>query len=369
MAKVKVDKEAEDAPPKKLAVLDEILKGNKDHHYAFETVKDYCVSSGSLTFDIELGGGIHPGVFRSSGISSGGKSSLALAFARNFQILHPEKGVVIYFKAEGRLSETMIARSGVSTNPDQWQVIPTNDYEFVIDTMRRLVKDNPNGNFYYFILDSLDALVPRNDLAKSATEASKTAGGALLSADMLRKMAVAFGSKGHICDMISQVRDVIKIDKYAKVNKSITNSSGGHAISHYSDWVFEFQARYKDDEIMEAGAKVGDSPIGHWCKIVLRKTTNEKDGKLVRYPIKYGRTGGTSVWIEYEVADQLIAWDFAKAKGAWISMTDEIVKELSDAGLTIQKDINGIKALRAFLEENPEVTKFLYKKFYDALKK
>jgi len=98
-----------------------------------------------------MGGGIHPGIIRSSGITEGGKTSNALAFARNFQVLHPEKGCIIYIKSEGRLSENMVARSGVDTDPAKWRVIPTNDYEFVTDTMRELIKDNDEGNIYFFI--------------------------------------------------------------------------------------------------------------------------------------------------------------------------------------------------------------------------
>ena len=56
----------------KLNVLDSILDRNKAHHYAFDNKIDYVVSSGSLTLDIEMGGGIHPGIVRSSGVTEGG---------------------------------------------------------------------------------------------------------------------------------------------------------------------------------------------------------------------------------------------------------------------------------------------------------
>ena len=132
----------------KMKVLDNILNRNKDHHYAFDNNIDYVISSGSLTLDIEMSGGIHPGIIRSSGITEGGKTSNALSFARNFQITHPEKGCIIYIKSEGRLSENMIARSGVSTDPAKWRDIPTNDYEFVTDTMRELIKNNDDFTFH-----------------------------------------------------------------------------------------------------------------------------------------------------------------------------------------------------------------------------
>ena len=98
--KKEVQEESEDSTTSgKLKVLDAILNKNKDHHYAFDNNIDYVVSSGSLTLDIEMGGGIHPGIVRASGITEGGKTSNALAFAKNFQALHPEKGCIIYIKS------------------------------------------------------------------------------------------------------------------------------------------------------------------------------------------------------------------------------------------------------------------------------
>ena len=356
MAKTK-----EESKPKEssLGLLDKYLKDNSEYHYAFDGNIDYVVSSGSLSLDIEMGGGIRPGIVRSSGITEGGKTSNALAFAANFQRLHPDNGVIVYIKSEGRLSADIIDRAGVSTDPARWKVIPTNDYEFVIDLMRGLIRDKEEGKYYFFILDSLDALVPRNDLLKSATEANKTAGAALLTADLLRKMAAAFSARGHICFLISQVRSNIQINPYAKGDPKVTNASGGNAALHYSDWILEFQQRWQKDIIKDKD----DKPTGHWCKIMFRKTPNEKTGQEVKYPIKYGRKNGQSIWIEYEVIDALLTWEMAVAKGAWVTISDSLIKELKDNELEIEKQHQGVDNLRKYLEENQPITQFLFKKF------
>jgi len=372
MARPKKEEQQEEqtSQGEKLHVLNSVLNTNKKFHYAYDVPTDYVVSSGSLTLDIEMGGGIHPGIIRSSGITEGGKTSNALAFARNFQILHPEKGVVIYIKSEGRLSEAIIQRAGIDTNEERWRVIPTNDYEFVIDMMRTLIRDNDNKNLYFFIIDSLDALVPRKDLELSATEANKVAGAALLTSDLLRKMAAAFSSRGHICFLISQVRSSIKINPYEKSDPKVTNASGGNAALHYSDWILEFQQRWKDDYMFNvAKPQKGDHPVGHWCKIVFRKTPNEKSGREVKYPIKYGRSNGSTVWVEYEIVDQLLAWEFAHAKGAWITISDDLIKELSNNGFEMPKQHQGMDNLKTFLEENQNITKYLFDKFISVLKK
>ena len=97
------------------------LKDNKEDHYNFEEERVYNVSSGSLLLDIEMGGGIKPGVVRASGVTEGGKTSCGLAFARSFQKM--ENSMVIYVKAEGRLSEDMIERMGVNT--ERHQIVDT----------------------------------------------------------------------------------------------------------------------------------------------------------------------------------------------------------------------------------------------------
>ena len=233
----------------KLSSLDKYLKDNSNYHFAFDNPVDYVISSGSLVLDMEMGGGIRPGVTRSTGITEGGKTSNALAFARNFQKVHPDNGVIVYIKGEGRLSKQIISRSGVDTNPAKWKVIPTNDFEFVIDMIRDVTKLNPDGHYYMFIIDSLDSLVPRNDIEKGASEADRTAGGALLTSNFLRKMANYFSAKGHICFLISQVRSTIKINPYEKGDPKVTNASGGNAALHYSDWILEFQQRFQKDII------------------------------------------------------------------------------------------------------------------------
>jgi RecA/RadA recombinase len=343
------------------------LEQNKGDHYNFEEERTYTVSSGSLLLDIEMGGGIKPGIIRASGVAEGGKTSCALAFARNFQKM--ENSMVIYVKSEGRLSKDMIERSGIDTNEDKWFVYKCNVYESVIDFMRQMVKDNPSDTRYMFIIDSMDALVPRGDLEKGADEAIKVAGGSLLSSDFLKRMALGLGTRGHICYMISQVRTKVSINPYEKSDPRLTNASGGNAMLHYSDWILEFQPRFVKDLITTQPNGKGEQ-LGHWCKIVFRKSSNEKTGIEVRYPVKYRASSGKSIWVEKEVADMMLAWDMATAKGAWVTVSDEIIEEVKkEANLEFKKQHQGMDNFGKYFEENPEMGKYLFHKFRDVLKK
>lgn len=350
--------------------LDQIqayLNEHKGEHYNFEEERPYTVSSGSLLLDIEMGGGIKPGVVRASGVTEGGKTSCGLSFARNFQKM--DNSMVIYIKAEGRLSNDLIERMGIDVSEERWFVFKCNVYETVINFMRQLVKDNPTDIRYMFIIDSMDALVPRGDLEKGSEEALKVGGGALLSSDFLRRMALGLATKGHICYMVSQVRSTIKINPYEKSDPQVTNASGGNAMLHYSDWILEFQPRYVKDMITTQPNGKGDH-LGHYCKVMFRKTPNEKTGIAVRYPIRYGRTDGKCIWVEYEVVDMLLAWEMATAKGAWVTISDEIVEEVKEKiGIEFKKQHQGMDNLRKYFEENKEIGKYLFYKFRDALKK
>jgi RecA/RadA recombinase len=343
------------------------LEQHKGDHYNFEEERTYTVSSGSLLLDIEMGGGIKPGIIRASGVAEGGKTSCALAFARNFQKM--DNAMVIYVKAEGRLSKEMVERSGVSTDENKWFVYKCNVYESVIDFMRQMVKDNPSDTRYMFIIDCMDALVPRGDLEKSADEAIKVAGGALLSSDFLKRMALGLGIRGHICYMVSQVRTKVSINPYEKTDPKLTNASGGNAMLHYSDWILEFQPRYVKDIISTQPAGKGEQ-LGHWCKVIFRKSSNEKTGTEVRYPIKYRASSGKSIWVEKEVADMMLAWDMATVKGAWVTISDEIIEEVKkEQGMEVKKQHQGMDNFSKYFEENPELGKYLFSKFRNVLKK
>jgi RecA/RadA recombinase len=354
------------------SILSSHLKDNKDSHYNFEDEKIFHISTGSLLLDSELSGSLEvPAIVRFTGVSGGGKTSAALLIMNNFLKTVPNsKGFLV--KAEGRLNSNVKRVSGVEFvhSPEDWDngkcfVLRSNVYENIATLILELIKNNPENTRYYFLIDSMDALISKNDLSKGFDDSAKVAAGAVLTSNFLRRIMLPLSTFGHICGLISQVRSNVQINPYAKGDPKLTNSSGGNALQHYADWIFEFQPRYKSDQILEDG-KI----IGHWSKILLRKTTNEKDGVEVTYPIKHGRSDGKSIWTEYEIADMLIQWGFAKKSGAWIAFDEELVKEIKK---NIEKDfpekIQGMDQLRTFLETNGEICVYLFNKFKTILSK
>lgn len=349
-------------------LLSSYLKSNKDEHYNYVQDKDYLISTGSLIFDIEVGGGLHPSILRFSGVSGGGKTSCSLSIMKGF--LSAVKGrKALYIKAEGRLSKNVVDRSGIKfvEDAEQWEdgtcfVFKTNIYETAANLIHKLVQNNEEEAAYFFVIDSMDALIPKGDKDKTFEDAVKVSGGAAISSHFLKKMALPFSVGGHICAMISQVRSEVKINQYAKTDPRLTNASGGSALLHYSDWIFEFAPRYKSDYIT-ATVNGKEENIGHWAKITFKKSTNEKDGKEIRYPIKHSQNGGNSVWIEYEIADLMIMWEFAKKAGAWIKIEPSLIEELKSNNIMFPETIQGIDNLRLALSNSEEATKYLFNKF------
>ena len=74
-------------------------KENKKYHYNDYEELNYKIPCGSLNLDLALDGGFPAGVHRFTGVNEGGKTSCALAVAKNFQDYFKEDGKVIYIKS------------------------------------------------------------------------------------------------------------------------------------------------------------------------------------------------------------------------------------------------------------------------------
>ena len=133
-------------------------------------------------------------------------------------------------------------------------------------------------------------------------KANRLVGGALVTSVFLKKMVLPITKMGHMMILTSQVRVEVAANPYASRGGPKVKQAGGNAVKHYANFILEFQERYNSDIIFTnpSAAKLEDkgNPIGHICKIIFRKSVNEKTGGTVRYPIKYGQKDGNSIWIE-----------------------------------------------------------------------
>lgn len=346
--------------------LGSYLKDTKEDHYNFESDNDYRVRASSLSLTSAMDGGISPGAHRALGITAGGKTSCTLDMM--YHHLKRGKGYrAIYIKSEGRLSGDMKERSGITFTTDaaEWKdgtcfVFESNVYEAVFGLLGDLIRNNPTKTRYFIVIDSLDMMAKRDDLAKPLTEAGQVAGGALITSVFLKKTQAALAKRGHICWFISQVRESIKLNPYEKSSPRQGGASGGHAVEHAGDWVLQFLERFNDDIIREGGEKSGKI-LGHYCRVKIIKSNNEKYGVEVRYPIRYGRKNASSVWVEREIIDLLLSWEQIEKTGAWLRFDSELRTEVkTGTGFDLPEKIQGIDNAYKLLEEQPKVTQFLF---------
>jgi RecA/RadA recombinase len=349
--------------------LNSFLKQNKESHFNFEETINYRVPSGSMTLDYYLDGGLGTGLHRFVGMNEGGKTSCALQFLKNFLDVENDNRKGFYIKAEGRLGEEIASRSGVKfvTNTDEWEegtcfVFETNIYETAVDAMRQLVGRNQEKNKYFFIIDSVDGLLRKDDLDKTFEESQKVAGGAVVAGTFMKKCAAALQKRGHIAIFISQVRDDIKLDPYSKAPIRQTLATGGNALLHFANWILQFEARNKSDLILQDEKAAPDAQknpyIGHQVKVTVKKSPNEKTNLVIKYPIRYGRKNGTSNWIEKEISDFILGWDMVIKKGAWLSFAEDVVENAKRFGVDLSNQIQGMPKLEALISDNEDVKKF-----------
>lgn len=358
-------------------LLGNFLKTNKEDHYNFEDDTDYKISSGSLQFDLQLGGGFGPGLHRFTGMNEGGKTSAALEVMKNFLISnHNSKG--IYIKAEGRLSPEMRERSGIRFvfKAEDWLdgtcfVFESNIYETCVDLMRKLIVENEEKVKYCFVLDSVDGLMPKKDIDKGFEDSSKIAGGAVIAGTFMKKMSIALAKRGHMAIFISQVRADIKLDPYTKTPVRQTTATGGNALLHFANWIIEFEPRFGKDMIVQNGSKKHDAQtnpsIGHFAKVTVKKSPNEKTNTKISYPIRYGRSNGTSIWIEKEVVDLLYAWEFVKKGGSWYKTTEEFKELLAENKLEFPDSLQGEANVFKTIEDDARLSAFLVSYFKNAI--
>lgn len=352
-------------------ILNSLLRGaDEGDHFNFTEKREIEISTGSLILDqfIKIRQGLH----RFTGATNAGKTSEAGECLSNLHKTYKAKS--IWIKAEGRLSPDMERRLGLKFvyNADEWVmgtvfVLKSNAFEYICSILTGLMKTAYDQDYRLgVVIDSVDALrLKRDDNSELGSE--KVAGPQAIMKRFLRRMSLPIAEYGVLCIAISQVSSTVSIDPYTPTdpNAKMGSSSGGNAVNHWANNILEFSLPNKSDFILENPNAEHDpyknKYLGHWVPVVIRKSDTENKNIRLKYPIKYGRSGG-SVWREYEVCDILIGWGLITKKGAWLTFTDDMVNSAKDAGIEIKAQHQGANNLREYIGQNPEILEFLVAK-------
>lgn len=388
MARSKTEKTEEVVDSVQLAAK-AFIKNNKTDIYN-DPMPSYKVSTGVFSLDYLLGGGLPSGaITRLLGVPGSGKTSAALLVIKNFFETR-ERARVIIFPTEARLTENLKTRSGLKfidgdeDHIDQWEnksvlILNTNVYEKIANLIISLVKTNgmrpkkERENFLIFI-DSMDYLVLQSDLEKEIGEARKVAGPQYMTKMLWSVLALPFNSDSHMFLATSQQSAAPKIDKYAKDPLRQGSSSGGTNIQYQSTVVLEFLPKYESDDILENDklnyCEKTNKRIGSTIRGIIHKSDNETARCKFEYKIKFGRKDGSSVWVENDITDWLVSFELLyreTGKGAWYKVRETLLTELKIVDKEISEQFQGLENFRNYLENNPLITDYLYKKMLNSL--
>lgn len=360
-------------------ILSQFLEDNSEDHYNDVQCEPVRISSGSLIMDslVKITSGT---VVRLVGKGAElGKTSEAFVLASNYMSTMP-RSKTLYIKAEGRLSEDLKARTGMKFTIDSktWGygevfVFSCNVFETVASLITDLlVKMHEDKEHLCIIIDSLDGLILKNDLAKKIEEGQKVAGVPLLTKLLFKHLSLPIEAYNALLLITGQYSAEIKLDPYAPAGAPrMGESSGGSAMAHQASVVLSYAPRYNGDYILEDPDEKPDpiknKQLGVYASVEVKKSLNDVTncGKI-RIPIRKGRIG-CAVWIEKEIADILLMTGLAIKKGAWINISTALVEEMKAIGIELSVSHNGINKLNAYLEESPLVVDYLKKKFQATL--
>jgi len=351
---------------KKLMASDALLqimtgKETKDDHYNGFVSKNVKISTGSLNLDsvVDIRSGM---VVRLVGKGAElGKTSSAFVLAENYMKVMPNSKT-IFVKAEGRLSPNMQKRVGLPFvyNVEDWTygtvfVYCGNIAETIFTMVENVVKMGYEaGEHVCVIIDSMDGLQLKDDAKKAFDGNTKVAGVPLITKLMFRRLALPISHFDALLLVTGQYAAEIKISQYAPSAPKQGNSSGGSAIQHQSDYVFDYAQRNQDDYIKENDTlpldNIKNKALGVYASITIRKSASDTTNYKVRVPIKKGVVGN-AVWKSREITDLLLAYQYLEKSGSWLSWAQDVVDRAAENNLTLGGKIQGLNNVLEFLEQ------------------
>lgn len=353
------------------------------HQTSGEEVVEYNepIPTGSLIFDIFLDGGYRCGFSRFGAPSEHGKTAQALCWAREWMKKFKDKAEIYIFDAEGRLTYDKVKESGLMELPEfQWagkgEIASFNHFVYnVYDDIGEFIKDRVKGNQelkpaerkrFFFLVDSLDMLITKNNLEKSLSDSEKIGAAQVMSAVIIKQVGLYMAKYGHHFHVLSQIRANINTNN---ANSPQTKISGGNAMLHASSLTADIMKDWSQMYIYKnpnaTTLKEKGDVIGKYHTLKFTKTFNNKTHQIIRIPIKYGH----GIWREREVADLLLAWGIVSKAGAWFSISDQWKEDISN-DLEIEENWGKWQGYENFLssiEQNPKICNWFDSKLRETL--
>jgi recombination protein RecA len=280
-------------------------------------MKVETVSTGALTLDLALGGGLPKGrVIEIYGPESSGKTTVALHAVAEIQ---KTGGIAAYIDAEHALDPTYAGALGVDianlliSQPDTGE----SALEIVDQLVRSAAVD-------IVVIDSVAALVPRAEIEGEMGDTHVGLQARLMS-QALRKITGNIGKSGCTVIFINQLR--------MKIGVSYGNpetTTGGNALKYY--------ASVRLDIRRIQTLKKGTEEFGNRVKVKVAKNKVAPPFRIAEFDIIFGK-GVSTIGCLVDLAEET---GVLTRKGAWYSYKGDNISQGRD---------NAIK----YVEEKPEL--------------
>ncbi|MGB3693339.1 MAG: recombinase RecA [Spirulinaceae cyanobacterium] len=275
-------------------------------------------SSGALTLDLALGGGLPKGrVIEIYGPESAGKTTLALHALAEVQ---KSGGVAAFVDAEHALDPVYSAALGVDI--ENLLVSQPDTGESALEIVDQLVRSSAVD---IVVIDSVAALVPRAEIEGEMGDTQVGLQARLMS-KALRKIAGNISKSGCSVIFLNQLRQKIGI-----TYGSPDVTTGGNALKFYASVRLDIRRI----QTLKRGTE-GD--YGIRAKVKVAKNKVAPPFRIAEFDIIFGQ-GISSVGCLLDLAEQT---DVVVRKGAWYSYKGENIAQGRD---------NAVK----HLEDNPEI--------------
>jgi recombination protein RecA len=290
-----------------------IMKLGEAHATNVETV-----STGSLSLDLALGGGIPRGrVVEVYGPESSGKTTLTLHAIAEVQ---KAGGTAAFIDAEHALDPAYAKRLGVDV--DNLLISQPDNGEQALEITETLVRSNAVD---IIVVDSVAALVPRAEIEGEMGDSHMGLQARLMSQALRKLTGVISRSKATVI-FINQIRMKIGV-----MFGNPETTSGGNALKFY--------ASVRMDIRRTSQIKQGDQAIGNHVRVKVVKNKIAPPFREAEFDIMFNKGISRSG----DVIDLATNAGIVEKSGAWFAYQG-------------QKIGQGRESAKQYLEDNPKVT-------------
>jgi recombination protein RecA len=301
-----------------------IMKLGEAHRVNVETV-----STGSLSLDLALGGGIPKGrIIEIYGPESSGKTTLTLHAIAEVQ---RQGGTAAFIDAEHALDPAYAKRLGVDT--DNLLISQPDNGEQALEITETLVRSSAVD---LVVVDSVAALVPRAEIEGDMGDAHMGLQARLMS-QALRKLTGIISRSNTTVIFINQIRMKIGV-----MFGNPETTTGGNALKFY--------ASVRMDIRRISQIKQGDNIIGNRTRVKVVKNKIAPPFRQAEFDIMYNQ----GISASGDVLDLAVTHGIIEKAGAWFAYGEGKIGQ-------------GREASKEYLEQNPKVMEEVAKKVRKAV--